>query len=169
MTEDRGRSAGLSQPNTGMSDQDGKILAPMRKPLIDPRLVIPAALREAALRSGAILRLGYPRWLRTFVRKKVLAITLGRRVYVSPGLLEQGEERLLEIVRHELAHVDQVREVGLVKFLVGYAREYVANRRRGLDPEAAYESISFEVQARAAEMEPPIDVAESGRDTGSKL
>ena len=99
----------------------------------------------------ARLRVGYPRWLSPFLQKGVIAITLGRRVYLSERLLQRSEEELLRILRHELAHVAQVRRLGLLRFLYRYAREYVAARRRGVASFDAYEQISFEREARAAE------------------
>lgn len=130
---------------------------------------IPDAIRDLIADSGARIRVGYPAWLRALLRKNVIAITLGRRVYLSPRLLEEGEEHLRSIVRHELVHVKQVNRVGLVCFLLRYVREFVANRRRGLDSEAAYEAISFEVEARAAEWQDEARVAETVPDTQGTL
>lgn len=116
---------------------------------VEPSLT--ARLEGLDLVPSARLRIGYPRWLSPFLQRGVIAITLGRRVYLSEGLLQRSEDELLRIVRHELAHVGQVRRLGLVRFLYRYAREYVTARRRGVASYAAYEQISFEQEARAAE------------------
>lgn len=130
---------------------------------------IPDAIRDLIADSGARIRVGYPAWLRALLRKNVIAITLGRRVYLSRRLLDEGEARLEAIVRHELVHVAQVRRLGLIRFLVRYAREYVAHRRRGLDADAAYAAISFEVEARAAEGPAGAQIAENVRDMKATL
>lgn len=80
--------------------------------------------------------------------KGVVGITLGRRIYLAADV---APERLERFLRHELAHVQQVNRLGLIRFYWRYAREYLANRRRGMPPAAAYRNISFEVEALAAE------------------
>jgi hypothetical protein len=78
----------------------------------------------------------------------VAAITLGRRVYVSPSLAGAQLERLL---RHELTHVAQIARVGFFTFYWRYLTEYISHRRAGLSSIAAYRNISFEKEAFAAE------------------
>lgn len=81
----------------------------------------------------------------------VLAITLGRRIYLSRELMGKGRERLESTLRHELEHVRQVQQHGLVPFLYLYLRDYVRLRRQGLNSAAAYAAIPFEIEAREAE------------------
>jgi len=100
---------------------------------------------------GAVVRLGFPFWLRLFVLPGVLAITLGNRIYVARLAIGRGEAEILGLLRHEWAHVEQMRRLGLIRFLDRYAREYLLLRRSGLSGWAAYAAISFEVEARAAE------------------
>jgi len=90
------------------------------------------------------VRNGFPWWLRPFLFNDVLAITLGRRVYLS-GKLEG--EALRRILAHELVHVRQIERVGLLRFYWRYLREYVANRRQGMPAHEAYRRISFEQEA----------------------
>ena len=97
----------------------------------------------------AIVRVGYPWWLRPFLHRHIAAITLGRRIYVA-------EEATDAILRHELVHVRQAGELGLPRFLWRYIAEYVRNRRRGMAHHEAYRAISFEVEAFAAENQPPV-------------
>lgn len=97
----------------------------------------------------AIVRVGYPWWLRLFVHRNVAAITLGRRIYIA-------EEASEPILRHELVHVRQAGELGLWRFLWRYIAEYLRNRLRGMDHDQAYRAISFEVEAFAAERNPPV-------------
>ena len=91
-----------------------------------------------------IVRYRFPWWLRPFLLRGVAGITLGRRVYIEGGDIES-------ILRHELVHVRQIRRLGIVRFYWSYAREYIANRRRGMSSAAAYRRISLEEEAFAAE------------------
>jgi Domain of unknown function (DUF4157) len=93
----------------------------------------------------ALIRIGYPWWLRPFLHRTVVAITLGRRIYFRD---EISDERLL---RHELAHVRQVNRHGLIVFLVRYLFEFVRNLIRERSFERAYRDISYEREAVAAE------------------
>lgn len=110
-------------------------------------------LRSLIDESAARVRVGYPFWLRPFLQRSVVGITLGRTVYLSNRLLERQDDELQRIVRHELAHVRQVQQLGLFRFLYRYVAEYVRHRRSGLSSAAAYEAISFEREAVAAERE----------------
>jgi hypothetical protein len=105
-------------------------------------------MNDAIAASGAKLHVGYPWWLRLFLARDVIAITLGRRIYVREVLESASFERLL---RHELAHVRQVDRLGLVTFFGRYVGEFARNWIRLRSVEAAYSAISFEIEARAAE------------------
>jgi hypothetical protein len=71
------------------------------------------------------------------------AMTLGRYVFVK-----RGHERDRGLIAHELVHVRQWREHGVVGFLARYLGSYVVGRSRGLDHSDAYASIPFEIEAR---------------------
>jgi hypothetical protein len=109
-------------------------------------MTLPSELEE----TNAIVRVGYPWWLRPFIHRNTIAITLGRRIYVSS---EQLSEALL---RHELVHVRQAGALGLPRFLFRYAAEYVRYRRQGMAHDQAYRAISFEIEAFAAERDPTV-------------
>jgi predicted metal-dependent hydrolase len=100
--------------------------------------------------SPAIVRIGYPWWLRPFVFRNVVAITLGRRIYLARE--DVGEA----VLRHELVHVRQAGELGLVRFLWRYVAEYFRNRRHGMGHDQAYRAISFEAEAFTAENDQPV-------------
>ena len=120
------------------------------------------ALSDLIESSAARVRLGFPFWLRPFMQRDVIGITLGRRVYLSPRLLERKDEEFHRIVRHELAHVRQVKQLGLPRFLYRYVAEYLSHRRRGLAGRAAYDAISFEREAVEAERSPILDAGVQG-------
>jgi hypothetical protein len=93
----------------------------------------------------AIVTIGFPWWMRPFLRKGVVAITLGRRIWIRP------DARSDALLRHELTHVRQMRELGILRFGWRYLREYLRNRVGGMAADDAYRNISFEREAFAAE------------------
>jgi hypothetical protein len=105
-------------------------------------------LQNLITAARAKVRLRYPWWLRPFLMRGVVAVTLGRRVYLAAGTAESEIELLL---RHELVHVQQIARLGLVRFYWRYLAEYISLRRRGLSSAEAYRGISFEAEAFAAE------------------
>src|SRR5687767_5619577 len=108
-------------------------------------------LTDAIAAAKARVRVGYPRWLRPWLARDVIAITLGRTIYVSPRAAERAIDRLEPLIRHELAHVRQVNRHGLVPFLARYLAEFLANFWRERSVSRAYAMISFEIEAAAAE------------------
>lgn len=84
-------------------------------------------------------------WLARLAAAKLhtrqVALVLGRRIYLW-GIEKQDFLQNEKWVRHELAHVAQYQQYGLVRFLLLYAWEWM---RRG------YYNNRFEVEARAAE------------------
>jgi hypothetical protein len=109
---------------------------------------LPRAVEEAVAETRASIRIGYPWWLRLFLMRDVIAITLGRRVYVSARVAEEKLERLL---RHELAHVRQINRLGLLRFYRRYLAEFGRHLWRERSLQRAYARISFEREAVAAE------------------
>lgn len=95
--------------------------------------------------ENAIVRMGFPWWMRPFLMRGVVAITLGRRVWIRNDAYSEA------LLRHELTHVRQMRELGLIRFGWRYLHEYLRNRTHGMSTDAAYRNISFEREAFAAE------------------
>ena len=104
-----------------------------------------AESQRAVTESRAIVRHGYPWWLRLLLMRGVAGITLGRRVYVAAAVDVDA------VLRHELVHVRQIARVGFFTFYWRWISEYVANRRRGMSSDEAYRRISFEEEAFSAE------------------
>lgn len=94
------------------------------------------------------MRVGFPWWMRPFLFRDVLALTIGRRIWIAPDV-----PAMEPLLRHEMAHVRQMAEHGVLPFLWKYLGEYVRNRRRGMTHHQAYLAIPFEVEAVAAERE----------------
>lgn len=103
---------------------------------------------DIASATRAKIIIGYPWWLRPFLARDVIAITLGHRIYIREMLEDTAFERL---IRHELAHVRQVERLGLLRFLWRYVAEFARNWVQLRSVPAAYAAISFEIEARAAE------------------
>jgi hypothetical protein len=111
---------------------------------------LPEDLQRGVEEARAIVRFRFPWWLRPFLLRGVVAITLGRRIYLQSGIAD------LRLLRHELAHVRQIQRLGLFRFYRLYACEYVSNRRRGWPSAEAYRRISLEIEAFAAEGEESV-------------
>lgn len=73
----------------------------------------------------------------------IVAMTLGRWI-----LIRRGREHDVDLIAHEMVHVQQWRERRAVPFLVRYSGEYLRSRFAGEPHWAAYAAISFEVEAR---------------------
>ncbi|PYQ46930.1 MAG: hypothetical protein DMF59_20245 [Acidobacteria bacterium] len=98
------------------------------------------------LPDGVIVRYRFPWWLRPFLLRGVVGITLGRRIYV------EGDDPV-RTLRHELVHMQQIARLGLLCFYWRWIREYLGQRFRGASADQAYRRISFEIEAFAAERE----------------
>jgi hypothetical protein len=87
-------------------------------------------------RDGAVLVLS--RW----AAPGASATTLGHFIFMREA--SAGSERLL---RHELVHVRQWRELGVLGFLRRYLRAYLGWRLRRYPHWAAYRRIPLEIEA----------------------
>ncbi|HEX7166739.1 MAG TPA: hypothetical protein VF230_07150 [Acidimicrobiales bacterium] len=85
---------------------------------------------------------GWWLWVGGPVPPGVAAIAIGPVVSVRARFA--GDERLL---RHELVHVRQWRELGALLFVVRYVGPYLRWRLRGYPHWAAYRRIPLEVEA----------------------
>jgi Domain of unknown function (DUF4157) len=112
---------------------------------------LPEAVEELIRDTKAVVRIGYPWWLRPFLARDVIGITLGRRIYLNPKVSSRPNSYMERLLRHELAHVRQVNRHGLIGFLVRYVTEFLRHFVREKSVAAAYRKISFEVEAAAAE------------------
>jgi hypothetical protein len=82
------------------------------------------------------------------------AVTLGRRVFLSPGgwrRYRQGGASGLALLAHEAVHVLQYRRYGFFGMLARYGRDYLRGRRAGLSHGEAYRAVGFEREAFAVE------------------
>ncbi|MFP5247223.1 MAG: hypothetical protein ACLGH0_11060 [Thermoanaerobaculia bacterium] len=105
-------------------------------------------LDQEIAESNARVVIGYPWWLRPFLMRDVIGITLGHTVYLQRAMPPEKYEPL---VRHELAHVRQVDRLGLLRFYWRYGTEFARHAMRTRSINEAYSLISFEIEAVAAE------------------
>jgi hypothetical protein len=112
---------------------------------------LPPIIEHAVAEARARVRVGYPWWLRPFMARNVIGITLGRCIYLSANIERRSEDYVSRLVRHELVHVAQVNRLGLARFLVLYVAEFLRHFWRERSVSRAYRLISFEIEAYAAE------------------
>ena len=110
-------------------------------------------VNEVAIRCGvtdidAVPIRRAPRWMVRAWRGDVAAMTLPFGIFVRPESLAGDRSALANMIQHELVHVRQWKELGIVKFLWRYLTDYWQGRRRGLGHDEAYRQISFEQEAR---------------------
>ncbi|HVR32510.1 MAG TPA: DUF4157 domain-containing protein [Acidimicrobiia bacterium] len=89
-----------------------------------------------------------PRWLRRLWRGQVVAMTVKKRIYLAPELVEGDPARLGRLLVHELVHVRQWADAGALRFLRRYAVDYLVARVRGRSHTESYHGIRYEVEAR---------------------
>ena len=99
-----------------------------------------------------------PGWLTRLWGGTISAMTLRTRVYIRSELLDTDPSNLGPLIVHELVHVHQWAQLGVVAFLWRYVVGYVRGRLTGLSHLDAYRAIPIEIEARevSTQMEVPI-------------
>ena len=80
----------------------------------------------------------------------ITGLSLWRWVFVDPDVLQGDPGQLGRLALHELFHLRQIVVRGLLRFLLGYAVDYLRGRLRGLGHRQAYREIRVEQEAREA-------------------
>lgn len=80
--------------------------------------------------------------IRSLVPPTTAAMCLPWAVYIRPPFTLPPL-----VMLHELVHMRQWRELGVIRFLYIYLSEYLAARKSGLDHQSAYRGISLELMA----------------------
>lgn len=86
--------------------------------------------------------------VRRFWRTGIKGVTQWRWVLVDPETMRGDPDRLARLVIHELVHLRQFRERGLLMFMIRYMYQYWAGRLRGASSRQAYLDIDVENEAR---------------------
>jgi hypothetical protein len=99
-----------------------------------------------------------PAWLAKLWGKTVAAMTFRTTVYIRSSVLDSDPAELGSLIVHELAHVQQWTELGVVRFLWQYVSGYLRGRLTSLSHQDAYRSIPIEIDARelANQLQGPI-------------
>ena len=92
--------------------------------------------------------LSAPRLMRKLWGKETGAMTIGKRIFVDPAVLERGGRKLRVLLMHEMVHSRQWQERGSRRFLTAYLRQYLVARITGATHREAYLAIEAEVEAR---------------------
>lgn len=84
------------------------------------------------------------------IENSKIAALLGYNIVLYPFVLYVGvpTER---VRKHEMAHVEQIKQWGVLNFYRLYIMFYVGYRMAGMSHEKAYRNIPFEVEAREKE------------------
>ena len=93
------------------------------------------------------LREGIPR----YVIGEPLGYVEGSTIYLRKGVFQPETTDGLALLAHEIAHCQQYERLGTRRFLVRYVWAYCRNRLRGMNHDAAYRDIPFEIEARRIE------------------
>jgi hypothetical protein len=87
-------------------------------------------------------------WFRILWAPWVTAVALPWGIYLHPKRLEADAAELGPLIVHELAHIEQWRRLGVMRWFAAYMGGYRRARRSGLARTEAYRSIPLEVEAR---------------------
>ncbi len=87
-------------------------------------------------------------WLARCFGVDAEAVTLGPFIFVKKG--HEPSQRLL---RHEMVHVEQWKELWYVGFAVVYVWDWAVGLCKGYGLKNAYRSIRFEQEARAGQLD----------------
>lgn len=112
----------------------------------------PGTLSNQIRQARASVRVGFPPLLAPLLRKNVLAITIGRLIWIHPRVLDQAPHTLEALLRHEMVHVAQYARDGVARFLLRYGWEYLKGRWSGRSHWDAYREISYEREAWELDM-----------------
>ncbi len=99
---------------------------------------------------------------------RATAITFGEKIFFARGMLDDSTITGITLIVHELTHVRQYQEIGFLKFLYRYLRDYLQSRIKGKDHNSAYYNVGFEQEAFDYEREifEKLKISMGNRDTG---
>jgi len=89
-----------------------------------------------------------PRVLRRIWGEGIRAMTLRQTIFVDPPVIGGSMDGSRSLLVHELVHVRQWFELGVLGFLWSYLVGYLRGRWSGLGHREAYLGIELEVEAR---------------------
>lgn len=95
-----------------------------------------------------------PRWFMALWARGIVAVAMPWAIYLTPAMMQRynaGAEpqRMGTLLVHELAHIEQVKRLGVVRHVLQYVSDYLRARLRGRRHWDAYRQIRLEVEARS--------------------
>ncbi|MBI2568593.1 MAG: DUF4157 domain-containing protein, partial [Candidatus Schekmanbacteria bacterium] len=78
---------------------------------------------------------GFPAWSKPFLEGDELAFTLGDNIYFEKGKYNPSTRKGLELIIHELHHVEQYAISGKVDFLREYLKQRSDAKKQGTNPD----------------------------------
>jgi hypothetical protein len=89
-----------------------------------------------------------PSWLAKLWGKGISAMALRSTIFIRSSVLGSDPSALGPLIVHELVHVRQWAELGVIRFLWQYVAGYLRGRLTGLPHQDAYRVIPIEIEAR---------------------
>lgn len=105
-------------------------------------------VRIQPITPEAVTVVSAPRLMKKLWARGTGAMTIGKRIFVDPAVLERGGRELTGLLMHEMVHSRQWQERGSRRFLTSYLRQYLVARITGATHREAYLAIEAEVEAR---------------------
>lgn len=95
-----------------------------------------------------------PAWFMRLWADGIVAVAMPWAIYFTPGMMdryESGDEpqRLGRLLVHELAHVEQVKRLGVMRHVAQYLADYLRGRFARRSHWDSYRSVRLEVEARS--------------------
>lgn len=78
----------------------------------------------------------------------IRGVTLWNLILIRPDMFDQPPERLAALAIHELVHVRQWRQLGMIGFGFRYFSAYIRGRLAGKSHHESYMDNPFEIEAR---------------------
>lgn len=114
---------------------------------------LPASVRE----DPNQIQLHFDHWLPKVTGKWVAAVTVGHHIYFRYPITEVNPCRQVwfrDLLRHELEHLDQYEDRGMIDYLLGYWGNSFGQMIRYWSWEKAYSQNALERAAKASERFP---------------
>ncbi|MBC7712083.1 MAG: hypothetical protein H7177_02005 [Rhizobacter sp.] len=85
--------------------------------------------------------------IRIFKYSKLARFLKVGGIVIYPFIFFADPDPGRELINHEMIHINQIKQLGVVKFYSLYFKEYLHNRVKGMSHNQAYLAISFEKEA----------------------
>jgi len=124
-------------------DEQGLELEELRDSMWDEYISILRTIERKAMVDSVIIHHEHfiPKLISKFLPYPITAIAIGSRIFCREEVVSR------EVLRHEMIHIDQQRELGMFGFLARYLGYYLLGLWRLRNHYEAYMMIPFEQEA----------------------